>query len=78
VFIFRNLTIPVAARFEARVCGRVVLLGLRVQIPSGSRMSVCCECCVLSRMGLCDGPITRTEESYRAWCVWVWSRNLQM
>jgi hypothetical protein len=36
-------------------------------------MSVCCECCVLPGMGLCDGPITRPEESYRVWCVWWWS-----
>ena len=27
-------------------------------------MSVCCECCVLSCRGLCDGLITCTEESY--------------
>ena len=26
-------------------------------------MSVYCECCVLSGRGLCDGPITRPEES---------------
>ena len=25
---------------------------------------VCCECCVLSSRGLCDGLILRTEESY--------------
>jgi len=24
-------------------------------------MSVCCECCVFSGRGLCDGPITRPE-----------------
>jgi hypothetical protein len=34
-------------------------------------MSVCCECCVLSGRGLCDGMITRPEESYRLWCVAV-------
>jgi len=34
-------------------------------------MSVCCECCVLSGRGLCDGLITRSEESYRLWCVVV-------
>ena len=45
------------------------LLGLRVRIPSGAWMSVCCECCVLSGRGLCDGLITRPEESYRLWCV---------
>jgi hypothetical protein len=32
-------------------------------------MFVCCECCVLSGRGLCDGLITRPEESYRLWCV---------
>jgi hypothetical protein len=59
-------------------CGSATarLLGLRVRIPLGAGMPVCCECCVLSGGGLCDGPITRPEESYRVWCVWVWSRNL--
>jgi len=28
-------------------------------------MFICCECCVLSGRGLCDGLITRPEESYR-------------
>jgi len=32
---------------------------------------VCCECCVLSGRGLCDGLITRPEESYRLWFVVV-------
>ena len=32
-------------------------------------MFVCCECCVLSGTGLCDGLITRPEESYRLWPV---------
>jgi len=34
-------------------------------------MFVCCECCVLLGRGLCDGLITRPEESYRLWCVFV-------
>jgi hypothetical protein len=34
-------------------------------------MFVCCECCVLSGRGLCDGFITRPEESYRMWRVVV-------
>jgi hypothetical protein len=34
-------------------------------------MFVCCECCVLSGRGLCDGLITRPEESYRVWRVVV-------
>jgi hypothetical protein len=32
-------------------------------------MSVSCECCVMSGRGLCDGLVTRPEESYRLWCV---------
>ena len=27
-------------------------------------MTVCCECCVLSGRGLCDGLFPRPEESY--------------
>jgi len=34
-------------------------------------MFVCCECCVLLGRGLCDGLITRPEESYRMWRVVV-------
>ena len=32
-------------------------------------MSVSCECCMLSGRGLCDGPISRPEKSYRLRCV---------
>ena len=35
------------------------LLGLRVRIRQGA-----CGCCVLSGRGLCDGLITRPEDSY--------------
>jgi len=31
-------------------------------------MCVCCECCVSSGRGLCEGPITRPGQSYRLWC----------
>jgi len=47
------------------------LLRLWVRKPPGAWMSVCYECCVLSGRGLCDGMITRPEESYRLWCVVV-------
>jgi hypothetical protein len=47
------------------------LLRSWVRIPPGAWMSVCCECCVLSGRGLCDGLITRPEESYRLWGVAV-------
>jgi hypothetical protein len=45
------------------------LLAFRVNIPSGAWMSVSCDCCVLSGRVLCEGLITRPEESYRVWCV---------
>ena len=47
------------------------LLGLWVRILPGAWMFVSCECCVLLGRGLCDGPITRPEESYREWCLSV-------
>jgi len=47
------------------------LLRLWVGIPPGAWMFVCCECCVLSGRGLCDGLITRPKESYRLWRVVV-------
>ena len=34
------------------------------RIPPVAWMFVCCECCVLSGRALCDGLITRPEESY--------------
>jgi hypothetical protein len=34
-------------------------------------MFVCCEYCVVSGRGVCDGLITRPEESYRLWRVVV-------
>jgi hypothetical protein len=54
--------------------GLALLLHLKI-LPE-AWMSVSCECCVLSGRGLCVGPIIRPEESYRIWCVWVWSWSL--
>ena len=47
------------------------LLRSWVRIPPRAWMFVCYECCVLSVRGLCDGMITRPEESYRLWRVVV-------
>jgi hypothetical protein len=51
-----HLSVPVAARSKAYVCGRstVEIVGSN---PGG--LDVCCECCVLSGRGLCVGLITR-------------------
>ena len=65
-----NAPVPVAVRSKAYVCGRS-LAGTESSNPTrgGGRMSVYCECCVLSSTGLCDELITRPEESYLVWCV---------
>jgi len=42
------------------------MLLLRVRIPPGAWMFVCCDCCLLSGRGLCDGLITRPEKSYHS------------
>ena len=47
------------------------LLRLWVRIPPAAWMFVCCECCVLSGRGFCNGLITRPEESCRLWRVVV-------
>ena len=62
--------ISVAARSKAWVCGRS-LAGIAGSNPVGG-MDICLfvrvVCCQVR--GLCDGPITRPEESYRV-CVCV-------
>ena len=52
------------------------LLGFWVRILSGTCISVFCECCVFSGTCWCDGLMACPEESYRLWCVWVWSWSL--
>ena len=47
------------------------LLRSWVRIPPGAWMFVSRECFVLSGRGLCDKLITRSEQSYRLWCVVV-------
>jgi len=39
----------------------------------GLRISVSSDCCVWSGRVLCVRLITLPKESYRVWCVWVWS-----
>jgi hypothetical protein len=47
----------------------VRLLRMCVRILPGAWMFVCCECCVLSGRGPCDGLITRPEGFCRLWRV---------
>jgi len=65
----------VAALFKAWVCGPS-LAGIAGSNPAGAWMSVSLECCVLSDRDLCDGLITRPEDSYRMWRIWVWFWSL--
>jgi len=60
---FSKKTIPVTAQFKGWVYGRS-LAGIVVWNPAGAWMSVCCECCVFSGRGLCDGLIIPPEELY--------------
>jgi hypothetical protein len=64
----------VAARSKAWVCGRS-LAGIGGSNPAGD-IDVCQLWIVLPGRGLCVGLITRPEESYRTWGVWVWSWSL--
>jgi hypothetical protein len=59
-----------AVQSKVWVCGRSPAK-IVVRNSSGAWTDVCCKCCVLSVRGLCDGLITRPEESYRVWCVVV-------
>jgi hypothetical protein len=65
---FITLPIPVAARSKVWVCGRA-RAGIMSSNLTGGQGYLSCTVFVLSDRGLCDGPITRPEESYRLWCV---------
>ena len=78
-FIARSLTlncithstpVPVAARSKAQICDYSPA-EIVDSNPTGAWMFVCCESCVLSGRGLCDGLITRPEKSYRLWRIVV-------
>ena len=57
-----------AVRFRTWVCGRwpAEIVGLNHAVGMDA-----CLLWVTSGRGLCDGPITRPEKSYRLWCVFV-------
>jgi len=64
----------VTARSQAWVWGRSPA-GIASSTLAGG-MDVFFLWLLLSGRGLCDGPIIHSGESYRAWRVWAWSRNL--
>jgi hypothetical protein len=69
--IWLTCSIPVAWQSKAWVCSRS-FAGIAGSNPTGKFIS--CERCVLSsRVLLVVGPITRPEEFFLLWCVWVWS-----
>ena len=77
-FISLASTMPIPVAMQSNVCDYGHLLaGIVGSNPAGG-IDVCllCECCTLPGRGLYDGLITRPEESYWIWCVWMWSRNL--
>jgi hypothetical protein len=72
--VLRQSLWPCGLRYESAAAR---LLGLRVRIPRRTWMYVSCRCCMLSGRGFYVGLITSPEESYRMWCVWVWSWSLE-
>ena len=59
--------------FLCNLCSLKVIkyFSKKKKIPPGAWIFVYFECCVLSDRGLCDELITRPQESYRLWCVFV-------
>jgi hypothetical protein len=55
--------ISLAERSKATVCGSS-LAGFMGLNPVGDIDALSCESCVLSRRGICDGPIPRPEGFY--------------
>jgi hypothetical protein len=66
-YVICGWPVPVTMQSKALVFGRLPAEFVGLDRTGG--MDVCCECCVLSGRGLCDGLITHPEESYRLWHV---------
>jgi hypothetical protein len=65
-----GMPIPGSARSKAWVCGRL-LTGVVRSNPAATGKSVSSECSVFSYRVLCVGLITRSEKTYRLWCVCI-------
>jgi hypothetical protein len=53
-----------------------LLPGWNWGLESRGGMKVCFLWVLFCQLEVCDGTIIRPEESYRVWCVWVWSRSI--
>jgi hypothetical protein len=60
--------IPVAARSKALALGHSLAV-IEGSNTAGKWVCATCECFVLSGRSLCDWPLPRLEESYRALCI---------
>jgi len=75
LILYMSACSAVAARSKAWFCGSS-LAGIAGSNRAGTWIFVSCGCCVLSGRGPCVWLITHSGESYRVWCVWVWSWSL--
>jgi len=64
-----SLRVPRWTRCVRHGFASASFLGLRVRILPGTWMCVCCEWPMLSGRFVWVGLITRSEESYRLWCL---------
>ena len=79
IYLYRPIFIHSRSRWPCglrRGSAAACLLRLWVRISTGQWLCIFCEYCESSCRVLCDGLITRPEESYRMRCAWVWSKNL--
>jgi hypothetical protein len=65
------VTLLVLFQSDAVYMGSQIWTYGKNQMPLILLMLVSCDCCVFLVRGLCDELITRPEESYRMWCVFV-------
>jgi len=72
--IFHKPNVYVSGRVgRRRGPAAACLLKFLVSFSPESYMPVSHQCCLLSGNNRCVVLITRPEESYRLWCVWMWS-----